>query len=195
MNSPVRRDVPIEFVPYRVDVTPILARLYDGGDYWNRHKLRTEQYVHSDVSDIWVRFREWDESLDLEEFNTPHESVWYPIADEIPELKYAALEVFKRAVGLYKERLKLGGVLVTKVPPGGQVAPHVDQGWHATHYDIKHALQILGCDGQSFNFNGYSLAAHPGEIYEFDNSQEHWVVNKSPIDRITMIVCMRRIDA
>jgi hypothetical protein len=191
VDSPVRNDVPIEYLPYRLDVTRALQRLYDGGRYWNRHRLRTEQYVHSSVDDIWLRFHEWRDDITLAEFNEPHESVWYPIADEIPELKALALATWAKAMNLYGCVLELGGVLITKIPPGGEVIAHADRGWHAEHYNIKHALQLLGCTGQSFNFDGYAVSAHPGELYEFDNSQVHWVENKSPIDRITMIVCMR----
>ena len=181
---------PIRLLDYHLDVTPALARLYDGGDYWNRHQLRTEQYVHSCVDDIWLRFREWDESLTLEEFNEPHAAVWYPIADEIPELKDLAEKVASNAARIKGHPIVLGGVLITRIPPGGRVEPHADQGWHAEHYDIKHGLQILGTPKQAFCFEGYQVSADPGQIYEFDNQQIHWVENNSAIDRITMIVCM-----
>ncbi len=196
LNSPVRKDdVPIEYLPYRLQTHKAMARLGDGGKYWNRHRLRTEQYVHSAVDDIWLRFHEWRDGLTLEEFNEPHESVWYPIAKEIPELKALALAVWANAMKIYSCELQLGGVLITRIPSYGKVEAHYDQGWHASHYNIKHALQLMGCEGQRFCFEGFSLSAHPGEAYEFDNSRLHWVENQSPIERITMIVCMRVPDA
>lgn len=154
--------------------------------WWNRHSLRTKQYVHSDVSDIWVRFAEWSEEKTLAQFNEPHESVWYPIAFEIPELLAVTCEVVSRAPPCI-----LGGVLITKIPPGGVVRPHFDKGWHAEYYCMKHAVQLAGNSDQAFHFEEASLSPETGDVYEFDNSQVHWVINDSNEDRITMIICMR----
>jgi hypothetical protein len=66
----------------------------------------------------------------------------------------------------------------------------VDGGWHARHYR-KLALQVKGNDQQAFCFEDGEFRADPGDVYEFDNSRLHWVVNDSPTDRITMIVCVR----
>lgn len=183
---------PIRKLDYRLDVMPALSLLIQpDSDVWDRHKLRTEQYVHSDVSDIWVRFHPWEEDLSLEQFNEPHESVWYPIAWEMPELMDLALAVWRKAVTERQKSMKLGGVLITQIPPGGRVQEHVDHGWHARNYDVKHALQIMGHEDQAFCFKGHRLSAQCGEAYEFDNSQSHWVENNSIFPRITMIVCMK----
>jgi quercetin dioxygenase-like cupin family protein len=84
----------------------------------------------------------------------------------------------------------LGGVLVTKIPPGGRVEPHVDGGWHASHYD-KYAVQLKGNAQQAFCFEDSELRPEPGDLYTFDNSKLHWVTNDSDSERMTLIICLR----
>ena len=168
-----------------MDVACAVKKL-NASDRWDEHKLRTLQYVHSDVSDIWVRFCEWQDENSLEQFNKPHESVWYPIVDEIPELKEIVSEVVARAGDV-----DLGGVLITKIKPGGKVLPHKDAGWHAEHYNVKHGVQLAGNDQQVFGFEDSCLSPETGEVFRFDNSRIHWVLNNSEVERMTMIICMR----
>jgi aspartyl/asparaginyl beta-hydroxylase (cupin superfamily) len=85
----------------------------------------------------------------------------------------------------------LGGVLITKIPPGKQCYPHIDQGWHA-HYYEKFAYQVQAHPDQSFNVETEVLHTRSGDLFWFDNSHTHWVENPSDEDRITMIVCLRR---
>lgn len=165
------------------DVKPLVAALADPG-LWDRIRFRKEAYEHSQMSDIWVRYN--DIKNLGEHFNDEHESVWYPIYHEIQEFRPLVFDVMGLVFG---ERL--GGVLVTKIPPGQEVRPHVDFGWHARYYE-KFALQLQGHEAQSFNFEGEKLVPKTGDLYTFNNSFQHWVVNDSPIDRITMIICIKR---
>lgn len=156
---------------------------------WNTHKLRTEQYgtPHTQVSDIWVRYNRWENFTgDIHNFvMTPHQSEWYGVIEYIPAVVKLVAEVFSHVEGQ-----ELGGVLITKVPPGGQVAPHIDQGWHARYYD-KYAVQLKGNKDQAFCFEEMELRPLPGDLYTFDNSLLHWVINESDEDRMTLIVCIR----
>jgi hypothetical protein len=142
------------------------------------------------MSDVWVRYNAWENfNGSLADFNEPHVSEWYPVAYEIPALRLLVNDVLANL-----PPVELGGVLITKIPPGEQVAPHVDGGWHAGYYRDKYAVQIKGNAEQSFNFEGVSLSAEPGDVYWFDNSKLHWVLNNSDEERITMIICTRRIS-
>jgi hypothetical protein len=84
----------------------------------------------------------------------------------------------------------LGGVLITKVPAHGFIAPHVDHGWHAEHYR-KIAVQVAGTNDQAFCFEGVELRTESGDVFEFINQRKHWVTNNSDEDRITLIVCCK----
>jgi hypothetical protein len=154
---------------------------------------RQKIYAHAGMLDIWVRFnalRNFNpkSSTALQDFNDEHESVWYPVADEVPEIRLAINDVLYH---LGDER-ELGGVLITRMPSGAGIEAHVDGGWHAGYYPDKYGLQLKGAPGQSFNFEGASVCAMPGQVYWFDNSKVHWVVNESSIERMTMIICTRR---
>lgn len=178
----------IEHIASGFDIAPLVAQIEARPDVWNRHRMRTEAYgtPHNEVSDIWVRYNDWGNFTgDVAAFNGPHESVWYPVADEISEVKRLCREVCERT-GLFN----LGGVLITKIPPSGQVAPHIDGGWHAGHYR-KFAVQLLGNADQVFWFEDSELRPEPGDLYTFDNSKLHAVYNRSSQDRMTCIICLR----
>lgn len=181
---------PIIDLMKRFDVTEAVKQIEDHPELWNTHTLRTDRYntPHADVSDIWVRFNDWaNYDGDPVAFTMrPHESVWYPSAYELPAVVKLVHKVFAYVVGH-----TLGGVLITKIPPGGEVGPHVDSGWHAEHYE-KFAVQLKGNDQQAFHFEGYELRPSPGDLYTFDNSRLHWVTNDSEEDRMTLIICIRR---
>lgn len=165
---------PIILLPGALDVAPLRAALEAYPGLWNQRTARTEspESPHHEVDDIWIR--------------SPDEagSEWYPDADVLPVRPIA----FALMAALQGERL--GGILITRIPPGAQCRPHTDPGWHARHFD-KFAVQVASAPGQGFHFEGHTLAAEPGQIYWFDNSLTHWVTNESNEDRITLIVCIR----
>lgn len=177
------RRLSIEALPLRFDVQPLLDQLARNPDVWNEHRERTvtEGTPHREVSDIWVRYGDTPDAC-----ARPHESHWYPCVQKIPAAWSLARRVF-RAVG----GKRLGGVLITKVPAGSEVKPHVDNGWHAAYYE-KFAVQLAGNKEQAFHFEDGSLSALPGDVYTFQNDRLHWVTNPSAEDRMTMIVCLKR---
>lgn len=164
-----------------------VAKLLEQAHIWNQHSPRREQYVHSEISDIWVRYNAWENYTgDLAAFNEMHISEWYEVAFDFPALIYLVNDVLA-----HLSPVELGGVLITKIPPGGSVQRHSDSGWHAEYYRDKYAVQIKGNADQAFCFEHVQLSAEPGQVYWFDNQREHWVVNNSDEDRITMIICTR----
>lgn len=149
---------------------------------WNLLPLRTQGCSpHRECDDIWMRYRSGairtDGSFDC---------TWYDVADELPSIQLLCEGIF----ALYEGK-EMGGVLITRIPAGKQVYPHVDQGWHALHYE-KFAIQLAGNAEQSFCFEDACLSPLPGELYQFNNQACHWVTNPSEEDRITLICCIRR---
>lgn len=190
-----------------LDVAPIVAELAANEDLWNAYTLRTSGAApaHNQVSDIWVRYRPWETYLELREFigyglqgqyseghaieqfvSEEHESTWYPAIDKLPSLRSLIFEVCR-----YWEVERLGGVLITRIPPGGEVKPHIDRGWHATYYE-KIAVQLASNQAQAFHFEDGAFRCEPGTVYTFDNNYSHWVSNESAEPRMTCIVCVRR---
>jgi hypothetical protein len=180
--------IPIRLLPYLFDARHAVREL-ENAAVWNLHGQRKAQYAHVAMSDVWVRYNAIENFHgDLAAFNEEHESVWYPEAKVLPAVVDLVFQVMTAVRG---ERL--GGVLVTKIPPGGSVAPHRDVGWHAGYYD-KFAVQLKGTPEQGFCFEGYRLSALPGQCYTFDNAQTHWVENPTDEERMTLIVCIHGHD-
>lgn len=164
-----------------INILPLSLGLRRNSGLWNQNTARTQDPTspHREVSDIWARFAGNDYTTEA------HESIWMPAATLIPEIKLHARAIMGLVGGD-----ALGGVLITRIPPGCQVYPHVDEGWHAKQYD-KFALQIASHPQQAFCFEDGGHISEPGDLYWFDNSHKHWVTNASPVERITMIVCVK----
>lgn len=166
-----------------VNVMPLVLALQRNPQLWDQHTTRTADPTspHHGLSDIWVRYG--DNVTDAEK---PHDSVWYPAYRELPQVREIVFDLMR-----FVEGERLGGVLITRIPPGAMCKAHVDDyGWHPKHYD-KYAVQLKGNAQQAFHFDGESFAARPGDVYWFNNQEKHWVTNESSEDRITMIVCIR----
>jgi uncharacterized cupin superfamily protein len=164
-----------------LNVLPLQLALKRQEYLWNENKLRTENPTspHRDADDIWVRFNPKGKALE------EHISEWYPAYYALPEVSPIVFDVMRMVNGE-----QLGGVLLTRVPPGKSVHKHIDSGWHASYYD-KYIVQIEGNCKQGFHFNDGFFSANPGDVYWFDNSKEHWVTNESSVDRISLIICIR----
>lgn len=170
------------------DVEPLYAQLEANPHVWNAITLRTapKGSPHREVSDIWVRYNPIDNYRgDIRAFNEEHTPEWYPVARELTEAQTLAESLAMRMDS------DIGAVLITKIRAGGQVYPHIDQGWHARTFE-KYAIQVRGNAAQAFHFQDEVLSAEAGDLWWFDNSAPHWVTNDSDIDRITLIICLRR---
>lgn len=152
-------------------------------EIWDEYTFRTDSpnSPHREVSDIWVRYNKI-ENLGSH-FNDEHEAVWYPVLDKIPAIENLCDEMME-VTGTDK----LGGVLITCIPPGKQVYPHSDHGWHAETYD-KFAILIEGNAEQSFCFDDMEHRCSPGDSFTFKNQYRHWVKNPTEIPRMTLIIC------
>jgi len=170
----LQRGIPVNAIRWELQANPQL---------WNEFNDRTkdEKSPHFGLDDIWCRFGSQEDA----KRDGPHESRWYPSAD-ILGVKPICLDIMRFVNGV-----ELGGVLITRIPPGAVCRPHKDPGWHARRYD-KFALQLASAPGQKFCFEGEELETKPGDLFFFDNSHTHWVTNQTDHERITMIVCIRR---
>lgn len=177
----------IGLLPMKFDPAPLRAELLEHPEIWDEITYRTEhpKSPHREVSDIWLRYNDLaNYKGDMSAFNGPHESVWYPVVRCLPSV----IPLAYRLVREVHAKL-LGGILITKVPAGKQVYPHVDQGWHARTYQ-KVALQIQGNDKQGFCYEDGELSAASGDSYWFHNHVPHWVRNDSEEDRVTLIITL-----
>jgi uncharacterized RmlC-like cupin family protein len=180
----------IELVKHKAfEVQGIQAELE--GAEWNAIKLRSQhpESPHREVDDIWVRYNPLENYHgDMAAFNGEHEAKWYPVAERLPSVKRVSEELMDRLGGV-----QLGFVLLTRIAPGKQVYAHIDQGWHARHYE-KFCICVKADKKQSFNFKDEELRTEDGDLFYFDNAYPHWVINDSDRERISLIVCIRRAN-
>lgn len=174
-----------------LDTAPVLLALARQPRLWGRRNYRKDipEGPHSQMTDIWLRYNDekpFKESGDYSKFNEQHDSVFYPEWYALPQVRPIVYGLMARV-----EATRLGGILITKIPPGGRIEPHRDEGWHATHYNTK-VYVVLQSNPQCVNRSeDQHVAMAPGEVWYFDNTKEHEVWNDGPEDRITLIVCMR----
>jgi hypothetical protein len=166
------------------DVASLRAALARQPALFGQHGQRGGQgSPHQAMTDIWVRFNAIERLGPG--FTDEHDSVWYPAYADLPELAPVLFGLMAEVQG---ERL--GGVLITKLPPGGVIAPHVDGGWHANYYE-KFYVAVDNPPGALFRFPDGDIEAANGECHWFDNSVPHGVVNHGDTERIALIVCIR----
>lgn len=170
-----------------VNVTPLLLALARRPELWNQNTLRTThpQSPHTQVDDIWLRFNELPPAGEEARVMDEHESVNYPAMEVLPEARQLVMQLFAAVAG---ERL--GRALITRLPPGGHIAPHVDGGSHAEYYE-RHHLVLQSNPESLFRAGDEAVAMVAGEVWWFDNSQEHEVMNHGKTDRIHLIVDAR----
>lgn len=141
---------------------------------------------HKEMSDIWARYKNPKECIktgDWSSFGLEHESEWLK---DIPVVKEISDQLMT-----FLDGERLGGVLITKLPPNGKILPHVDSGWHAEYYD-KYYIPIKNGKGATFLFDNATIQPKEGEVYAFRNDVTHWVENNSNEDRIAMIICIKQ---
>lgn len=176
-----------------VPVDALNEQLADSPDLWNANSFRKTfaGTPHSRMSDIWIRYNR-PSRLDPDNrqaFNAEHVPIWYPAWKRLPALKPIIFNLMAKVRGEM-----LGGVLITRIPPGEGIGVHTDEGWHVEYYD-KFYLSLKSAPGAEFVCDDgiWSDRLHPlpGEIWLFDNRKKHWVENHSNEDRITLIMCIR----
>ena len=169
------------------NVAPLLLAITRRPELWNQHTLRTTHPLspHTQVDDIWLRFNELPPAGEEARILDEHESIDYPAYAALPEARALVMALFTAVGG---ERL--GRVLLTRLPPGRNIAAHVDSGSHAAYYE-RHHIVLQSNPDSLFRAGSEAVAMEAGEIWWFDNSQEHEVVNSGKDDRIHLIVDVR----
>lgn len=152
-------------------------------ELWNQNPLRT-QYPgtpHREADDIWVFFNapEQPEAV-INDIQTDPYPAWHilPIKDLVFNLM--------RFVG----GTQLGRVVVSRLAPGRQIYPHADQGAPAEFYQ-RYQIMLQCLPGVIFSAGDEVVQMKTGDVYWFDNTNEHAVINNSADDRLALIVDIR----
>lgn len=169
-----------------VDVTPLMHQLALNPDLWDQNRLRTTHpgTPHAEVSDIWCWFNEVDPAnpaATIDALQTYPYEAW----TRLPALRPLIFDFLRRI-----EAVQLGRVIITKLPPGKEIAPHVDQG-APVEFFRRYQLALQSGPGTLFRIEDETVNFRDGELWWIDNRAEHSVVNNSAADRIVIILDAR----
>lgn len=184
-----------------INMLPLMLELKRNPELWDENTLRTKHpgTAHSQVSDIWIWF---NEIFDLPEYNREQLELGLPldkysvVANDKEVISYRAWKLLPSARNIIfplmsqVQAVRIGRVIITKLPPGKTITPHVDGGAPATYFQrYQVALQCL--PGNVFRIDDEQIEFQTGDIWQIDNKLEHEVINNSKDDRIVMIVDLR----
>jgi hypothetical protein len=173
-----------------LNVTPLLSALQRQPELWNAHPIRTKHpgTAHSEVSDILCRFNdiaEFERTGDPTTITDDKECIAYPAWEKLPQLRPIIFDLMRTV-----EAVRLGRVIITKLPPGKSITPHVDGGAPAEYFErYQFALQSL--PGALFHIGDETVNFRSGDMWWIDNSVTHSVANNSADDRIVCIIDLR----
>jgi hypothetical protein len=168
-----------------VDTVPVMRELATQPELWDQNTLRTQHpdTAHAEVSDIWLWFNEVP--TDPEAVVNDIQTIAYPAWGQLPSLRRLVLDLMRRVDGV-----QLGRCIVTKLPPGGQITPHVDGGAPAEFY-TRYQIALQSLPGALFHSGDETINFYSGEVWWVNNRVKHSVVNNSADDRIVCIVDIR----
>lgn len=175
------------------DVMPLLLAIRRRPDLWKEDTYLRDypQGPFAQIESIMLRFpvktvHETEEELQnhLSTYDQ-HENIDYPPYKILPEARPLIMALMARVAG---ERL--GRCMINKIAPGGRIFPHADTQSHTDYYSRFHIV-LQSQPDVPFTAGDETVHMKTGEVWYFDNSQVHEVVNNSADDRIHLIVDIR----
>lgn len=167
---------------------PLMLELQRQPDLWDENTLRTKHpgTAHSQVSDIWLWFNAIPKTQNqIFKVVDDREVIQYRAWKDLPSARPIIFALMRQV-----EAVRIGRVIITRLPPGKQITPHKDGGAPATYFQrYQIALQCL--PGNSFNIGEETVSFASGDIWHINNREIHSVINNSREDRIVMIADLR----
>lgn len=176
-----------------VDVLPLLLAIKRRPELWKEDTYLRDypQGPFGEIESIMLRFpvksvHETEEELHKHmSAYDQHENIDYPPYKLLTEARPLIMGLMSRVGG---ERL--GRCMINKIAPGGRIYPHADTPVHADYYSRFHIV-LESNDQSMFRAGDEIVNMRQGEIWWFDNKQEHEVQNNGSNDRIHLIVDIR----
>jgi Aspartyl/Asparaginyl beta-hydroxylase len=158
-----------------IDTTPLLLAIKRNPDLWKPDDYLRNVKQGDGVESIILRFPEFESDL--------NENVDYPPYHFLTEARPMVMNLMSYVGG---ERL--GRVVINKIKAGGSIVPHCDE--HGDYWDRFHIV-LQSSRGVVFRCEDETVNMATGEVWWFQNSNEHEVINNSGEDRIHLIVDIR----
>ena len=175
-------------IAQNVNVNRLMHEIQRQPELWDENTLRTKHpgTAHSQVSDIWVWFNDTLlRQTDKEYITNDKEVISYRAWKLLPSLRPIIFDLMHIV-----QAVRLGRVIITKLPPGKEIMPHVDGGAPATYFQ-RYQLAMQCLPGNVFRIGDEEIGFQTGDIWHINNRVEHSVINNSNDDRIVCIVDLR----
>jgi hypothetical protein len=171
-----------------LDVAPMLAELEAAPDLWDKYPERrtAPDSPHQEMVDVWCRTRARDDLADPDAFRKPFLPVFYDAWRRLPSIQPVVWALMQMSRGTH-----LGQILITRIPPGCQVHPHVDRGWSVDYWDRKFYVVLAGNERCRNSCLDEEIVMPAGSIFNFENRLMHGVRNDGETDRVSLIVTLR----
>jgi len=169
----------------RIDVAPYLAEIASVEGAWELNLGRKNKIKVQREADA-IPIRGMQKSMAKgREARESHESRFTNTSEHSPKIRELLCAI---AAELDSE---LSRARVVKLPPGGKVYPHIDRGEYYRARDRYH-LVFKTSPGNTLSCGGETLHMREGELWWFDNQQEHAAENASQEDRIHFIFDLKK---
>ena len=180
---------PFRLIAAGCDVAGVNAELDAHPELWGARSYRTVDPTspHAASSDVWLRYRALHELTSPASYRERHFAEFYPEWGLLPSLHPIVYNLMAHLRAVH-----LGGILITRIKAGGQIASHNDRGsWHAEFMNTKLYLVLRDNPWCLNHCDGDTVHMRSGDVWSFDNLREHSVTNEGPTERRTVIVSMR----
>lgn len=173
-------------IAHGVDVAPVLMELHRAEHLWDANPMRRTYpgTPHAAMTDITVRYMPEDQ-VTAAARGKEHRNVFWPAWSALPSLRPLVFNLMARV-----QAVELGSILITKLPPGGEILPHSDAGsWAPEYYNMKCHMTLAGSSLSKCEDEEIRMVQ--GDVWTFDNLLIHSVLNVGAGERICCIVSMR----
>jgi len=169
-----------------MDMTQLKVQLAQAPELWGEHGDRITRAAspHAESQDIWLRYFPRETLTSDDDFNAPGRCMFYPAWWRLPGLHRVVWTLMAQF-----QATELGGILITRLPPGGRILPHADDSWHAHYFNRKVYLAIQSNPWCINRCGDEAVSFRPGELWEFNNLVRHDVHNGGEQERLAAIMC------
>lgn len=169
-----------------IDTLPLQLELLRNAPLWDQNPQRRTypNSPHRAMQDITVRYMP-EGLINISSRSAEHRNVFWPAWGALPSLRPMVFGLMARVCAV-----ELGSIIITKLPPGGEILPHSDAGsWAPEYYNTKAHITLAGAAVTRCEDEDCRQAA--GDIWTFDNLLTHAISNVGDGDRVCVIVSMR----
>lgn len=171
-----------------LDITPLLYALHRQPWLWNADPVRSTfpGSPHHAVSDILLHFNTgpaYSPRATAPTSDSDHECSPYPAWWALPEARALIFPLLTAVHGT-----RLGRVMITSLPAGAEIPPHIDSKAQTDYYTRHHIILAHPQWDCWFLAGQETVCMRPGECWAVDNSVLHGVVNHGDTARLSLIV-------